>query len=828
MKLIIHSVKVLLFAFSSILTIVLTAQPEFVPHVVTESFTKGVDVIAVDLDQDEAVDIVAVNSYSNAEVAWWKNNGNNEFIKITIRGGLNKVRSVRAEDLNDDQHIDIIAAVYGENRIIYLENDGNETFVEYVVDTNFVGAHTIDIKDVNDDGNPDILCSGFDYYYHNGEIAWWENDGNNPITWTKHLISDRFQQSPFIFAYDMDGDNDMDVIACGELNDEILWWENDGNENFTEHMVDSLFDAAHTVIPRDVDMDGDMDILAAACISSHIAWYENDGSQEFTKHYMGYFPGALWFDAADLDNDGDNDLFGAAMGASHLAWWENTGDQQFIKHNFNSTFTQAFCVVPTMMDNDNDIDLVAIGWQSNRISWFENDLLTPGSVIHVPGDQPTIQAGIDAAANGDTVLVDDGVYLENINFKGKNIVVASQYIMDGELEHIANTVIDGSNPETTDTASCVLFCSGEDSTAILCGFTLIQGTGTHWVDPQFPSYTWHSGGGIMIFQSSPTIKNNYIMNNHVDDDSGVNGASGGGVCMYGGNPVLINNAISNNTAKYGAGVVIDYSDCIFRNNIVSGNVGGQSYGGGGFWMIGDGTEDILIENNTIADNESVMMGGAMYLWSTQITARNNIFWNNIQSTGEQIYMRNGASADITYSDVEGGFSGEGNMDLPPAFADTGFILLPSSPCIDAGNPDSLYNDPEDPGNPGKPLYPAQGELRNDMGTYGGPFTCLLEAGTTGIHNFEPDDTEIKMTITPNPFSESTVISVKGADPGQDYALSIYDVTGKVIKQSGLSQSDAEFRWYGEDNNGTTVKPGIYFLRLTLAKQTQTAKLIFKK
>lgn len=100
MKLIIHSVKVLLFVFSSILAIVLTAQPEFVPHVVTESFTKGVDVIAVDLDQDEAVDIVAVNSYSNAEVAWWKNNGNNEFIKITIRGGLNKVRSINGDGKN--------------------------------------------------------------------------------------------------------------------------------------------------------------------------------------------------------------------------------------------------------------------------------------------------------------------------------------------------------------------------------------------------------------------------------------------------------------------------------------------------------------------------------------------------------------------------------------------------------------------------------------------------------------------------------------------------------------------------------------------------------
>ena len=363
-----------LLLFSCLLSF---TQTEFIQHEVTNSFTKGADVIAVDLDQDGDMDIIGVNSHTSAEIAWWKNNGINEFTKITIRDNLNKVRSVRAEDVNDDGHIDLVAAVYGENRIIYLENNGDETFSDYEVDANFVGAHTIDLKDVDDDGNLDILCSAFDYYYHNGEIAWWKNDGSSPVGWTKYLISDRFQQSPFIFGDDMDGDDDLDVIACGELNDEILWWENNGNEIFTEHMVDSLISGIHTVIARDVDLDGDMDILAAACMGSQVAWYENDGLQQFTKHPLGYSAGALWLDATDLDNDGDRDLFGASMGANQLAWWENPGNQQFVKHNFNSTFTQAFCVVPVMMDNDNDTDLVAIGWQSNKISWFENKLEDP-------------------------------------------------------------------------------------------------------------------------------------------------------------------------------------------------------------------------------------------------------------------------------------------------------------------------------------------------------------------------------------------------------------------------------------------------------------------
>ena len=243
-------------------------------------------------------------------------------------------------------------------QIVIFLNNGEEEFSEVIVDSNFIGAHTVDVKDVNGDEFLDVLCSGFDLYNHEGEIAWWENDGNDPITWTKHLISDRFQQSPFIFAEDMDNDDDMDVIACGELNDEILWWENDGDQFFTEHMVDSLFDAAHTTLVRDVDLDGDMDILGAACLSGSIAWYENDGIQQFIKHSLPTFPGALWIDATDLDNDGDRDLFGAGQGSGMIAWWENDGSQGWTKHFIDDRFQRHCSVDCGDFDEDGDLDIV--------------------------------------------------------------------------------------------------------------------------------------------------------------------------------------------------------------------------------------------------------------------------------------------------------------------------------------------------------------------------------------------------------------------------------------------------------------------------------------
>lgn len=93
-------------------------------------------------------------------------------------------------------------------------------------------------------------------------------------------------------------------------------------------------------------------------------------------------------------------------------------------------------------------------------------------IIHVPDDQPTIQAGINAASDGDTVLVEEGTYVENINFIGKAITVTSWFIIDSDPDHIEYTVIDGSQPVDPDKAAVVTFESGEDTTSVICGFTI--------------------------------------------------------------------------------------------------------------------------------------------------------------------------------------------------------------------------------------------------------------------------------------------------------------------------------------------------------------------
>ena len=115
---------------------------------------------------------------------------------------------------------------------------------------------------------------------------------------------------------------------------------------------------------------------------------------------------------------------------------------------------------------------------------------TFSEILNVPSVKyPTIQAGIDSSVNGDTVLVQPGTYIENINFKGKRIVVGSMFIMSGDTSFISKTVIDGDSKN-----SVVRFESEEDSTSILNGFTIRNGMSD-------------VGGGIYCAVSHPKLIN---------------------------------------------------------------------------------------------------------------------------------------------------------------------------------------------------------------------------------------------------------------------------------------------------------------------------------
>ena len=351
-------------------------------------------------------------------------------------------------------------------------------------------------------------------------------------------------------------------------------------------------------------------------------------------------------------------------------------------------------------------------------------LLSQATIRQVPGQYNTIQAAINASAHGDTIVVAPGVYFENISFRGKRVVLTSQFLFSQNYTHIRNTVINGSQPVHADTASVVRFTNAEDTTTALIGFTLTGGKGTKWPDAHIGG-KYREGGAILLENASPVIRYNLIIDNEAINKAGAASAGGGGLRSDGGQPRILNNVFIHNRGLYGGGIVLNYSGAIIRNNIIAQNTGGQEFGGSGIWMLENAPFPKIIENNTIIGNRSLQQGGGIRIEATTATLRNNLIWGNSAPTGPQIAVRAGATLTASYNNVQGGFPGTGNMALSPLLADSGCFLLSASPCTDAGDPAPAFHDPVLPGSPTLAVYPSTGSATNDIGAYGGQGRSLF-------------------------------------------------------------------------------------------------------
>ncbi|MBT5223860.1 MAG: T9SS type A sorting domain-containing protein [Candidatus Marinimicrobia bacterium] len=294
----------------------------------------------------------------------------------------------------------------------------------------------------------------------------------------------------------------------------------------------------------------------------------------------------------------------------------------------------------------------------------------------------SIQAGINFSSDADSVTVAVGTYVENINFRGRNIKVVGA---DRET-----TIIDGNQNGSVVTIENLheygsgTWASTRDD-ALMKGFTIRNGGGTY-ANPYGEPQNQYFGGGIWLYNASPTLEDMTISGNFID-------AWGGGIFLHQYcAPLITNVTINNNTADRGGGISLYYSNPVLNNVAIYANTANQ---GGGIYSYHN-TNPIL--SNVTITNNTAEQGGSIYSEEgTSVNVFNTVLWNNVP---QEIFL-SGESDTITfaYSDVQGGQDsivtndngtviwGEGNIDVDPMFLDyenSDYHLADWSPCIGSG------------------------------------------------------------------------------------------------------------------------------------------------
>ncbi len=242
-----------------------------------------------------------------------------------------------------------------------------EFTVRQTLNNSAVAPETVFAADVDGDGDMDVLSSSFS----DDRIAWYENDNGN---FTSHTITNTAAKARSVFATDLDGDGDTDVLSASRDDDTIAWYENDGSQRFAAHIISFTSTFAIAVSAADLDADGDMDVLAASEFGNHVSWFENDGSQSFSERPIpNSANGAAGIFAVDLDRDGDMDVLSTGFGANQVAWHENDGQQGFTERIVSSTTLGPLRVVAVDLDRDGQMDILSSSFNDNSISWHRNN-----------------------------------------------------------------------------------------------------------------------------------------------------------------------------------------------------------------------------------------------------------------------------------------------------------------------------------------------------------------------------------------------------------------------------------------------------------------------
>ncbi len=344
--------------------------------------------VAADVDGDGDIDVVSLTQDAT-QVAWYENKTIHRSAKFVAAPAINTAadgaHSVAAGDLDGDGDLDVISASANDNKIAWYENDGSPSasaWTARTISTAAFDARSVYAVDLDRDGDVDVLTASAG----DDQVAWYENDGDpRNGGWNGHVISSAAFGAQAAFPADIDGDGDVDVLVVGTGDDQTVWYESDGTPGdggWNGHVISTGNDP-RSVVAADIDRDGDLDVVIASSGSNLIVWFENtagDGSDWFPHSIATGVEGARSVFAADLDHDGDVDVLSASATDGRITWYENDGTPRigaWTARDVNFQAAGARAVFAADLDHDGDMDVLSAGFNDDVIAWYENNGHSP-------------------------------------------------------------------------------------------------------------------------------------------------------------------------------------------------------------------------------------------------------------------------------------------------------------------------------------------------------------------------------------------------------------------------------------------------------------------
>ena len=350
------------------------------------------------------------------------------------------VKGVALADVTNDGLLDLVATDSGNDLVFYIANDGdNNPFDSASVVTiasSIDGARPLTVADYDADGDIDVFAGG----EVDGEIALFINDGDdtpfNASDSTKVSILGPTSSAPVIFlaVADLDGDGKLEVIASIDTVDILAYYTNDGSNNFTRTIIaqNPTVEGPHSVSFGDVDFDNDIDILATTYTNDDILWFENDGNANFgNASAKSVFDGTsihnpLIANFADFDQDGIADFIAALDAATDLSLF--TGS-----FSASLSFEENVIDIRDTSARDPDGDTVTYSLSGNDASLFT--ISTTGQLFF------TTPPDFENATDSNT----DGLYLVSVTASDGTLSRTADFTVT-VTNDVSPPVFDNSSP----------------------------------------------------------------------------------------------------------------------------------------------------------------------------------------------------------------------------------------------------------------------------------------------------------------------------------------------------------------------------------------------